>query len=98
MRRTKAFWELIGIYFIINAGTCLFFSIAEPSAAVKWILIIGIIFFLLLFATQFFAYTKKNALLVADRDEYYRQLEEELRKQLDSGQKKTQFIDRKSVV
>jgi signal transduction histidine kinase len=92
MRRTKAFWELIGLYFIVNAGTCFFYTITEPSTAVRWILVIVIVFFFLLFATQFYAYARKNTRLVATRDEYYRQLEEELRKQSEAGQKKTQFI------
>ncbi len=92
MRRTKAFWELIGLYFIINAGSCFFYTLEEPSTAVRWLLVTVIVFFFLLFATQFYAYARKNTLLVSTRDEYYRQLEEELKKQLEAGQKKTQFI------
>jgi signal transduction histidine kinase len=92
MQKTKGSWDLLCVYLIINGGTCVFYAIAEPSGAVRWILALVIFFFFLLFAMQFYASRRKDALMIAGREEYCRQVEAELKKQLEAGQKKTQFI------
>jgi two-component system, sensor histidine kinase len=92
MQKTKVSWDLICLYLIINAGTCVFYAIAVPSGAVRWILALVMFFFFLVFALQFYASRRKDDLVIAGREEYCRQLEAELKKQLEANQKKTQFI------
>jgi len=92
MQKIKVSWDLIWLYLIINAGTCVFYAIAEPSGVVRWILAVVIFFFFVLFAMQFYASRRKDTLVIARREEYCRQVEGELKNQLDAGQKKTQFI------
>src|ERR1700678_1143109 len=92
MQKTKVSWDLICLYLIINAGTCIFYAVAEPSGVVRWILAVVIFFFFLVFGMQFYASRRKDARLIAAREEYCRQVEGELEKQLEAGQKKTQFI------
>jgi signal transduction histidine kinase len=92
MRKTKAFWIHIFIYFIINAVACYFYNFPGQSAVVRWLLSLVILFSFLLIAAHFYVYNRKNTRLVARLEEYCRRLEGELKNELDAGQKKTRFI------
>jgi signal transduction histidine kinase len=92
MQKTKAFWLHLLLYFILNAGAFYFYSLAGQPAVVRWLLSLVILFSFLLIAAHFYAYSKKNTRLTATLEEYCRKVEVELKKELEAGQKKTQFI------
>lgn len=92
MQRTNTFWAHICLYCIVNAGAFFFYSMAGQSTLVRWTLAFLILFSFFLFAAHFHFYTKKNTLLVANKDAHCLQVEGTLQKEIEAGQKKTQFI------
>lgn len=92
MRKTNAFWVHIYLYSIVNAGAIFYYLLPDQSAAGRWIVALFVVCSFFFFAAHFHVYSKKNPPLVARLDEYCRKLEGQLQKEIESGQKKTQFI------
>lgn len=92
MRKSKALWVHLSLYFIFNAAAFLFYPIAGQSPKWQWLLALFIIFSFLSFAGHLYIYTRKTDLLETQLKEYCRQVEADLKRELDSGQIKSQFI------
>jgi hypothetical protein len=60
MQKTNVSWDLICLYLIINAGTCVFCAIAEPSGVVRWTLAYHEV------KSQFWGYVRNMNKMLAD--------------------------------
>jgi signal transduction histidine kinase len=92
MRKTKALWVHLGLYFGFNAAVFHFYTLPGQDLVWRWLLALFVIFTFLFFAGHLYIYTRKTDLLETQLQEYCRQLEADLKKELESGQIKSQFI------
>ena len=92
MRKTKALWVHLSLYFIFNAAAFLFYSVPGQDPVWRWLLALFILFSFLFFAGHLYIYTRKTDLLETQLTEYCRQVEADLITELKSGQIKSQFI------
>lgn len=92
MRKSKALWVHLSFYFIFNAAAFHFYTIPGQDHIYQWLLVLFILFTFLLFAGHLYIYTRKTNLLERHLKEYCRQVEADLKRELESGQIKSQFI------
>ena len=92
MRKTNLFWGHICLYLFTNIGAFYFYVLPGQSAVVRWLLAQVIFYSSLLLAAHSLIYTRKNSRQVAKMEKYCSQAEEELRRELQAGQRKTHFI------
>jgi|GEM_PF-2707495 signal transduction histidine kinase len=92
MRKSKTLWVHLCLYFIFNATAFHFYTITGQRPIWQWLLALFIIFSFFLFAGHLYIYTRKTDLLETRLKEYCRQVEADLKRELDSGQMKSQFI------
>jgi signal transduction histidine kinase len=92
MRKSKALWVHLSLYFIFNAAAFHFYTISEKDHIYQWLLALFILFSFLFFAGHLYIYTRKTDLMEMRLKDYCRQVEADLKRELDSGQMKSQFI------
>src|ERR1700722_6427577 len=92
MRKTKALWVHLSLYFIFNAAAFYIYTIPGEDPVRQWLLALFVIFSFLFFAGHLYIHARKSDLLETQLKEYCRQVEADLKKELKSGQIKSQFI------
>jgi signal transduction histidine kinase len=92
MRKSKALWVHLSLYFIFSAAAFHFYTIPGQGHLWQWLLALFIIFSFFFFAGHLYIYTRKTDLRETQLKEYCRQVEMDLKKEMESGQIKSQFI------
>lgn len=92
MRKSKNLWVHFSLYFIFNAAAFHFYKIPGQDPIYQWLLALFMLFSFSLFAVHLYIYTRATNLLESQLKDYCRQVEADLKRELESGEMKSQFI------